>query len=114
LLDQFDSPRLKIIMDVANLFQRGDARPERVRPIIDHAFDLLGDDIHLAHGKDIKAGDGLAFTHAGNGIVDFGYYLAALNACGYQGGMLLHGIKDEHYFPASVAFARDAIARREG
>ena len=87
LMDQFDTPRLKIIMDVANLFQHGEARPERVRPIMDHAFDLLGDDIYLAHGKDIRAGDGLAFTHAGNGIVDFDYFFDALTACGYEGGM---------------------------
>jgi sugar phosphate isomerase/epimerase len=111
LLDEFRSPRLKIIMDVANLFQRGEAHPENVRRIMDHAFTLLGNDLHLAHGKDILEGEGLAFTHAGNGIVDFDHYLELLRASAYTGGMLLHGIKDERYFLESVAFAQEVIAR---
>ncbi len=111
LLDTFNSPRLKIIMDVANLFQRGEARPENVRPIMDNAFALLGPYIQMAHGKDIQAGEGLAFTHAGNGIIDFGYFVDKLRECGYTGGMLVHGIKDERYFPDVVAFMRDVLAR---
>ncbi len=112
LLDTFASPRLKIIMDVANLFQRGQARAENVRPIMDNAFALLGDDIGLAHGKDIQAGEGLAFTHAGNGILDFGYYVEKLQACGYPGAMVLHGIKEERYMAESVSFVRNILARR--
>ena len=113
LLDTFGSPRLQIIMDVANLFQPGEAREENVRPILDRAFGLLGDDIRIAHGKDIQAGDGLAFTHAGNGIIDFGYYVAKLRASGYTGGMLLHGIKDERYMPEAVAHMRVVLAAHE-
>ncbi|MFO7695575.1 MAG: sugar phosphate isomerase/epimerase [Anaerolineae bacterium] len=109
LLDTFDSPRLKIIMDVANLFQRGDARPENVRPIMDKAFALLGPYIQMAHGKDIQAGEGLACTHAGHGIIDFGYFVDKLQERGYTGGMLVHGIKDERYFPEVVAFMRGVL-----
>jgi sugar phosphate isomerase/epimerase len=112
LLDTFPSPRLKIIMDVANLFQWGEARAENVRPIMDNAFALLGADIQLAHGKDIQAGEGLAFTHAGNGILDFGYYVDKLRACGYTGGMVLHGIKEERYMAESLSFMRGIMARR--
>jgi sugar phosphate isomerase/epimerase len=109
LLDEFRSDRLKIIMDVANLFQPGQAKRENVRAIMDQAFDLLAGDITLAHGKDISEGAGLTFTHAGNGIVDFPYYLQKLKECGYRGGMLLHGVKAEEYFPSSVAFVEKAI-----
>ena len=111
LLDTFASPRLKIIMDVANLFQRGEAREENVRPIMDKAFALLGADIRLAHGKDLKAGEGLEFTHAGNGILDFGYYVEKLRTCGYRGGMVLHGIKEERFMADSVAYIRDVLSR---
>jgi sugar phosphate isomerase/epimerase len=114
LLDEMQSPRLKIIMDVANLFQRGDARPENVRPIIDKAFALLGGDLQIAHGKDILAGDGLAFTHAGNGIIDFGYFVDQLQAVGYTGGMLMHGIKDERYFPQVVSYMTGILAGHQG
>lgn len=111
LLDTFRSPRLKIIMDIANLFQKGEARRENVRSIMDKAFDLLGNDIYLAHGKDIKQGDGLDYTYAGNGIVDFDYFLDKLEQVGYRGGMILHGIKDERYFPDSVAFVEGVVAK---
>lgn len=113
LMDIFQTPRLKIIMDIANLFQVGQARQENVRPIMDHAFELLGKDIYIAHGKDIKAGDGLQYTHAGNGIVDFAYFLDKLDQVGYPGGMILHGIKHERDFPESVAFVVDAIAKHK-
>ena len=111
LIDTFGSRRLRIIMDVANLFQRGEARPENVRPIMDNAFGLLGPHIEMAHGKDIQAGDGLAFTHAGHGIIDFGYFCSKLRECGYTGGMLVHGIKDERYFPEVVTFMRGVLAQ---
>ena len=80
---------------------------------MDEAFDLLGKNIYLAHGKDIKEGDGLSFTHAGDGIVDFPYFLEKLDACGYQGGMLLHGIKKEEYISSSIDFIRNVITQRK-
>ncbi|MBS4218840.1 sugar phosphate isomerase/epimerase [Bacillus sp. FJAT-49711] len=113
LMDTFNTPRLKIIMDIANLFQKGQARKEKVRPIMDHAFELLGKDVYLAHGKDIKDGDDLNPTYAGNGIVDFEYFLEKLDQVGYTGGMLLHGIHDERHFDDSVAFIRDVIAKHK-
>ena len=69
------------------------------------------EETYLAHGKDIQEGAGLSFTHAGNGIVDFPYFLQKLKACGYNGGMLLHGIKKEEYFEPSVSFIRDIISK---
>ncbi len=102
LLDEMRSPRLRIIMDPANLFQAGEARVERVRPILRRAFDLLAKDIALAHGKDILSGDGLRFTSAGRGIVDFRYFFELLHESGYAGGLILHGIKREEEFRPAV------------
>ena len=109
LLDAFKSPRLKVILNVANLFQKGQARRENVRPVMRNAFDLLGEHIALAHGKDIREGEGLSFTHAGGGIVDFPYFKELLDGSGYQGCMLLHGIRREEEFTQSVEFVRSVM-----
>ncbi len=111
LLDRFNSPRLGIIMDAANLFRPGAARKENFKGILDNAFELLGKNVCLAHGKDVKEGEGLDFTYAGNGIVNFDYFVQKLGEYGYSGGMLLHGIKDESLFPWSVSFIRDVLGR---
>ena len=72
VMDEIGSDKLKMILDCANLFHVGTAREENVRSTIAHAFDLFGGDIVIAHGKDIRAGDGIDFCGTGYGIVDFG------------------------------------------
>jgi sugar phosphate isomerase/epimerase len=49
LLDEIESPWLKVVFDPANLM-RADDRP-RLAQILDEAFDWLGEDIVLAHAK---------------------------------------------------------------
>lgn len=110
LLDEMKSPYLKIIMDCANLFRENTAWPENVRKTIKNAFDHLGHDVILAHGKDILASPKINFTATGKGIVDFDYFLQLLDEYRYKGGMLLHGIKQEADIPGCVAFIREKIA----
>lgn len=109
LLDQMKSSHLKIVMDGANLFHKGDCRPENVSGILKNAFDLLGSDIVAVHGKDIKAGPALDFTYAGNGIVDFDYFLERLKECGFDGSIILHGAHAEDEIPKSVRFMKDKL-----
>src|SRR5262249_60022370 len=52
LLDELRSPRLKIILDPANLFRVEDLPHQQAT--LDGAFDLLGPDIVLAHAKDVQ------------------------------------------------------------
>jgi len=106
LIEDLKSPRLKIVMDAANLFHAGMAKRENVRTVIAGAIGLLGPWIVLAHGKDIKEGEGLAFTGAGKGIIDFKFFIAELERAGYRGGMLLHGIKDPKDIPSCAEFMR--------
>lgn len=106
LMDHFGTGRLQVIMDIANLFRPGMAKKENVRDVMRHAFELLGKDVHLAHGKDIMESDGIACTYAGNGIVDFAYFKELLAGIGYKGCMLLHGLHDEAEFPKAVQFIR--------
>ena len=80
IMDEVGSPNLKMILDCANLFHAGQAYPEHVRRTLDEAFAAYGHDIVAAHGKDIRAGDGIAFCGTGRGIVDFAYTEKVLEA----------------------------------
>lgn len=101
-LDEMQSKHLKIIMDCANLFAPGTAQLKLVRPTLQEAFDLLGGDIALAHGKDVCEGPEASFSYPGNGIVDYSMYFSLLAQSGYTGGLILHGIKNEGDFPAAI------------
>ncbi len=95
LIDEVGQGRMAVVMDCANLFHAGQAKPALVRQVIGHAFDVLGDHVALAHGKDIRAGEGVEFCGAGEGIIDFPYFFERLQGIGYAGDMVLHGIQDE-------------------
>ena len=51
LLDEMQSPYLKVCMDGANIFHKGEL--PKMREILDEAFALLSGDIALAHAKDL-------------------------------------------------------------
>ena len=106
LLDDMKSPRLKIIMDGANIFH-----PEklpRMREILDEAFELLGRDIVLAHAKEL-GGDGHAGGLAlGTGVLDWDHYFALLNESSYKGPLIMHGF-EERDLGASVDFLRQLL-----
>jgi sugar phosphate isomerase/epimerase len=104
LLDEVGSPRLKMILDPANLFPPGSARPENVRPVLKSAFGQFGRDIVLAHGKDIRSADDIEFCGTGEGIVDFAYLAQLLREYGFAGDMMLHGIYDERKFTDARRF----------
>lgn len=104
VLDAVGSPRLKMILDPANLFRAGEARRENVRARLDEAFAAFGADIVLAHGKDIREGDGIDFCAAGEGIVDFTYMAAKLREARYGGDMIVHGVYDESDMPRAFAY----------
>lgn len=109
MMDEVNSPYLKMVMDCANLFHPGQAKVENSADIIRHAFDAFGSDVVIAHGKDINAGDGIEFCATGRGIVDFGVFIEQLDKYGYKGDMLLHGIYDEEDMPRALAFFRQQL-----
>jgi sugar phosphate isomerase/epimerase len=106
IIKEMGSHRLKIIMDCANLFRAGMAKKENVKPVISEAFELIGDYVVLAHGKDIQEGDGFEFCGAGKGIVDFEFFHSELKKIGYKGGMILHGTHEESQIAESVSFLK--------
>ncbi len=103
VMDEVGSDHLKMILDCANLFHIGRAHPEYVQETIAHAFEFFGEDIVLAHGKDIREGDGINFCGTGRGIVDFPFTAQMLKKYGFAGDMFLHGIYDEADMPYALA-----------
>jgi len=103
LLDEMRSDRLTIVMDGANIFPAGTL--PRQREILDEAFALLGDDIGMAHAKDLTKDGAAGNAAAGTGLLDYGYYIHLLRQCGFDGALVLHGLSAAQA-PACVAFLR--------
>ena len=110
LLDEMKSPRLKIIMDPANLFQLGDLL--RMNDIFDEAFDLLGEDIAMAHAKEIDVEGHAASLALGAGTLDWDHYLTLLRGSDFQGPLIMHGFQ-ERDVGASVKFIRNGLAEQK-
>jgi sugar phosphate isomerase/epimerase len=108
LLDEMRSPRLKVVMDAANLFGAGDPTRQLSRPeeVLEEAFELLGEDLILAHAKDVK-GSGEVVA-AGKGDLDYGLYLKHLNAAGYAGPLVVHGLAEKEV-EGSLAFLENKL-----
>ena len=107
LLDQICSPRLKIIIDGANLFHTGElAKQQR---ILDEAFDLLAPDIVLAHAKDLDRDGEAGQIAAGCGLLDYDHYLGLLQKIGFTGPLILHGLAESDV-PGCVAMLRKHLA----
>jgi sugar phosphate isomerase/epimerase len=92
LIDEIGSPRLKVVMDGANLFHAGGL--PRMREILDEAFALLGPDIALAHAKDLDRDGEAGRLAAGTGLLDYNHYLSLLCAAGFDGTLVLHGLAE--------------------
>ena len=108
LLDEIDSSHLKITMDAANLFHSGEL--PRMAEVMEHAFALLGNDIILAHAKDIAKDGEAGQEPAGKGLLDYDLYMALLKRCGFPGPLLLHGLPEEQVGEC-VSFLQGKLAR---
>ena len=82
LLDELCSPRLKIVMDGANLVSADPERPQE--KVLGEAFDLLGGDIVLLHAKPLA-----------RACFDWGIYLELALRSGYRGPVILHGMTED-------------------
>jgi sugar phosphate isomerase/epimerase len=88
LLDAFATPRLRIVLDPANLFDQADARERR--RLVEEATTLLAPDLAMAHAKD-RAADGSVIA-AGRGVIDFAHFVRSLRAAGFDGPLVTHGL----------------------
>lgn len=106
LLNEIGSPRLKIVFDGANLIDSGD--PARIREILAEAIELLGSDIVIAHAKDVRWEGEPRFVPAGEGVLDYPFYLECLVNAGFRGPLILHGL-DEDDVPRCVRFLKEQV-----
>ena len=88
LLSEIPSPRLRVVLDPANLFEPDEA--DRASDIVAEAISKLGPHIGMAHAKD-KLRDGQVCA-AGRGIIDFPAMLRQLRAAGFDGPLITHGL----------------------
>jgi len=105
LIAELKSPRLKIVIDPANLFEKATA--EKRRSIIADAIDSLADHIVMAHAKDRNA-DG-AFATAGKGVIDYPHYLRCLCSIGFDGPLVTHGL-DKSEAPDVATWLKSQLA----
>ncbi|HLK56212.1 MAG TPA: sugar phosphate isomerase/epimerase family protein, partial [Chthonomonadaceae bacterium] len=107
LLDTLQSPRLKVVMDGANIFHTGEL--PSMRTILEEAVDLLGQDIVIAHAKDLSHDGEAGQEAAGTGLLDYPLYLSLLQRAGFTGPLILHGLIEAQTSEA-VAFLRRTLA----
>jgi sugar phosphate isomerase/epimerase len=88
LLDELRSPRVKIILDPANLFET--ATHEEQRRLVAEAVNLLADSIVMGHAKDRSTAGG--FAPAGKGVLDYPHYLACMRRISFDGTIVTHGL----------------------
>jgi sugar phosphate isomerase/epimerase len=100
LLNELRNPRLRTVIDPANLISPGCNQKE----VIDEAFALLGDSIVIAHAKDRDSN--FQACAAGKGILDFEYYLRCAKQSGFAGPLIMHGLDEK-----DVADAREFLRR---
>ncbi|MCB0085595.1 MAG: sugar phosphate isomerase/epimerase, partial [Caldilineaceae bacterium] len=106
IIDEMGSPRLKVVIDGANIFHKGQL-PHMTR-VLTEAIELVGKDIVLAHAKDLDRDGDAGHLAAGTGLLDFDLYLQLLRESGYDGAIILHGLT-EAQAPGCVAFLRERL-----
>ncbi|MDU0359262.1 sugar phosphate isomerase/epimerase family protein [Rhizobium sp. 25PS6] len=104
LIAALKSPRIKIVLDPANLFEV--ATLDEQRSIVSSAIDLLADWIVMAHAKD-RNPDG-SFATAGKGVLDCAHYLGRLKAIGFKGSLITHGLSASEAAGAAT-FLRNSL-----
>ena len=110
LIDEMGSPSLGVVMDASNLFGEGDL--PRMTEILDEAFELLGDHIAIAHGKDLDRDGDAGHLAAGTGKLDYARYVSLLCALPFDVPVILHGLKEDQV-DASVAMLRGHAAKHQ-
>ena len=92
LMDEVGSPALKVLMDAANIFHRGDL--DRMSEHLVEAFTLVGADIVLAHAKDLDHDGDAGGRAAGTGRLDYSQYLSLLKDHGFTGAIVFHQLHE--------------------
>ena len=105
LMDEIASPNLKVLFDAANIFKTGDLA--RMHDHLKESFDLVGDDIAIAHAKDLDHDGGAGHLPVGHGELDYDIYLGLLAQSGFDGAVILHQLSiPEDEYAQAFAYVR--------
>ncbi|MDE0421391.1 MAG: sugar phosphate isomerase/epimerase [Gammaproteobacteria bacterium] len=110
LIDDMGSPNLKVVMDAANIFGKDDL--PRMREVLDEAFDLLGDHVAIAHGKDLDHGGDAGHLAAGTGKLDYAHYVSLLCGLSFDVPIILHGLTEAQVEASAGMLRRHAAAHQ--
>lgn len=88
LIDELQCDAVTIVFDPANLFEI--ASLDEQQHIIAEALERLAGHIGMAHAKDRTADGG--FTTAGQGLLDYPFFLKGLRNVGFNGPLITHGL----------------------
>jgi sugar phosphate isomerase/epimerase len=108
LIDEVGSPAVKVVMDPANIFKAGEL--PQMQDKLHEAFRLLGDDIAVAHAKDLDHDGEAGHLGAGEGRLDYPLYLRLLQGSGFGGTIVLHQM---HHLSDAGVDGCFAFVRRE-
>lgn len=92
LMDTLRSERVKVLMDAANLLNPGNEA--RQQAVLREAFELLGDDVVIAHAKEYSPGGQLGGLALGRGSVDFPLYFSLLRQTMRPVPVIMHGFDE--------------------
>lgn len=101
LLDTFENDRVGVVIDAVNTMDTAPDRP--AADVLDEAFTLLSDRILVAHAKDLDRNGQEVAT--GTGIVPWEHYINLLRQSGFDGPLILHGLRESEV-ARSAAFLR--------
>jgi len=107
LIEEIGSPRLKVIMDGANVFHKGEL--PQMREILQASIELLAKDIVLAHAKDLDHDGDAGHLAVGHGLLDYDWYIAQLRRVGYDDAIVMHGLTEDQV-PGCVQFMRKKLS----
>lgn len=106
LLDELQSPNIKVVFDGANIYHKGELADQQ--RILSESIDLLGEDIVVAHAKDLDQDGEAGHLAAGTGLLDYDHYLNCLWDIGFDGPLILHGLTEDQV-DGCVAFLREKL-----
>jgi sugar phosphate isomerase/epimerase len=110
-IDELETNRIKIILDISNMVNDGEATPEDIDRITKEAFDYLGEDIMIAHAKDLLPRAVIDWTNAGRGIVNFDLILQLLEKYNYNGYLVVHHMDHEK---EDIEYSIDFLNKKMG
>lgn len=94
ILEDVGADNLKIVFDPANSITKKNV--DNQEEILDHFYNVLGDRIVLAHGKDVTIEqEDSQFVAAGKGVLPYRNFLDTLKKHGYERPVILEYLTEE-------------------